>query len=627
MAGAPGVLSRFVREAQATAAIKHDHIVTIYHVGRDNEILFLAMEYLQGLSLERWLERGRKPSIDLALRIGREIAAGLAAAHRRGLIHRDIKPANIWLEAPSGRVKILDFGMARSQRDDVLITQSGTVLGTPAYMAPEQARAESVGAGSDLFSLGCLLYRLCAGQLPFRGPTIMAVLTALSADVPRPPRELNADVPPALDALVMQLLAKDPTARPVSAQAVVDAIKAIERELQVERQRAELAEVSPRPGRPPLLVGRRTRWIVTGVLGTAVATALGGYALVLLLTSRHRLGANQPVAALVDSGGRPIMTPSPENPRQTSPQTSPDHLGREWSHGTVLARGTRALPEAPWEAATIGTDQPPPTRPGQSDPPEQGPAPAQEQSLARVPPREPTAGDGPPSRTTAGEKASPEERAQAHREKKAWDNPIDPDGDCGMELDQGEGKVRIVVPGTPHVLSAEIGAMNAPRLLRDVQGDFEARVTVSGVFHPAGKATVKEYAPYHGAGILLWQDKDNYVRLEIAADVPHGKPRPYVNFEYRKDGSLAVSRGLKIDDGSTHLLLKRQGNKIHAAFGPDGVRWTSLPPMSVKLSDHLKVGIAAINSATKPLTAELEAFEVLEREQANGNVSSSETDR
>ena len=180
MAGAPGVRARFVREAQATAAIKHDHIVTIYQVGRDNDILFLAMEYLQGMSLQSWLERGRKPSMDLVLRIGREIAAGLAAAHRRGLIHRDIKPANIWLEAPSGRVKILDFGMARSERDDVQITHSGTVVGTPAYMAPEQARGEAVGAGSDLFSLGCVLYRLCTGRLPFEGETIMAVLSALS---------------------------------------------------------------------------------------------------------------------------------------------------------------------------------------------------------------------------------------------------------------------------------------------------------------------------------------------------------------------------------------------------------------------------------------------------------------
>ena len=152
------------------------------------------MEYLLGHSLQRWLERGRKPSVDLVLRIGREIAAGLAAAHRNGLIHRDIKPANIWLEAPSGRIKILDFGMARSQRDDVQITHSGTVVGTPTYMAPEQARGETVSAGSDLFSLGCVLYRLSTGRLPFEGETILAVLSALSSDTPRSLRLIDPDV-------------------------------------------------------------------------------------------------------------------------------------------------------------------------------------------------------------------------------------------------------------------------------------------------------------------------------------------------------------------------------------------------------------------------------------------------
>ena len=139
LADAHGIAQRFTREARATAAIKHNHIVTIYQVGQENGIPYLAMEFLNGMSLAQWLDRGQSPSVELVLRIGREIAAGLSAAHRHGLIHRDIKPANIWLEAPSGRVKILDFGMARSIREDVEITRSGVVMGTPAYMAPEQA--------------------------------------------------------------------------------------------------------------------------------------------------------------------------------------------------------------------------------------------------------------------------------------------------------------------------------------------------------------------------------------------------------------------------------------------------------------------------------------------------------
>ncbi len=213
IADAPAITQRFMREARATAAIKHDHIVTIYHVGEENGVPFLAMEHLTGMSLEQWLERGHSPSVEVVLRLRREIAAGLSAAHRRGLFHRDIKPANIWLEAPSGRVKILDFGMARSRREDVEITHAGTVLGTPLYMAPEQARGEPANAGSDLFSLGCVLYRLCTGRLPFEGESIMAVLTALSTTTPRRARDWRSELPQALDELVMRLLAKDP-ARP-----------------------------------------------------------------------------------------------------------------------------------------------------------------------------------------------------------------------------------------------------------------------------------------------------------------------------------------------------------------------------------------------------------------------------
>src|SRR5262249_36434455 len=141
------------------------------------------------------------------LRIGREIAEGLAAAHKRGLIHRDIKPSNIWLE--SGRVKILDFGLARAVRDDVRLTQSGVVVGTPAYMSPEQARGEAVDARCDLFSLGCVLYECCTGHRPFEGPDTMSTLMALASVEPKSPRQLNPEVPEGLAGLVLQLLAKN----------------------------------------------------------------------------------------------------------------------------------------------------------------------------------------------------------------------------------------------------------------------------------------------------------------------------------------------------------------------------------------------------------------------------------
>jgi formylglycine-generating enzyme required for sulfatase activity len=226
LAAGQAARQRFRREAQATAALEHDHVVAVYQVGEDRGLPFLAMQLLHGESLAQRLEReGRLPAAEVA-RIGREVAEGLAAAHARGLIHRDIKPSNIWLETGSGRVKVLDFGLARVAEDTVTLTQTGTIVGTPAYMAPEQARGEAVDARSDLFSLGCVLYQLTTGELPFHGPNVTAILHALAVNRPRPPHEINPEVPPALSDLVMCLLAKDPTGRPPSAQAVSAALRA-----------------------------------------------------------------------------------------------------------------------------------------------------------------------------------------------------------------------------------------------------------------------------------------------------------------------------------------------------------------------------------------------------------------
>jgi hypothetical protein len=215
---------RFFREAQAAAAVKHDHVATIYQVGEEKGVPFLAMELLEGESLEERLKRqGRLPVAEV-LRIGREIAEGLAAAHARGLIHRDVKPANVWLEGPSGRVKLLDFGLARPAADDLHLTQTGMVVGTPAYMAPEQARGEVVDERCDLFSLGVVLYRLATGALPFKGKDTLSFFAALATQQPPPARRINAAVPPALSALIERLLAKERERRPASAREVAQAL-------------------------------------------------------------------------------------------------------------------------------------------------------------------------------------------------------------------------------------------------------------------------------------------------------------------------------------------------------------------------------------------------------------------
>jgi hypothetical protein len=209
---------RFVREAQAAAAVCHDHVVTVHGVHEDG-LPYLVMQYVAGESLQARLDRDGPLEVEEVVRIGMQTASGLAAAHAQGLIHRDIKPANLLLEDGLAKVKITDFGLAR-MADDVRLTQSGVVAGTPEYMAPEQARGEEVDHRADLFSLGSVLYACCTGTPPFRGSTAVAVLRRVSDEEPIPVRSLHPEVPAWLESVVMRLLAKDPAARFPSAAGV-----------------------------------------------------------------------------------------------------------------------------------------------------------------------------------------------------------------------------------------------------------------------------------------------------------------------------------------------------------------------------------------------------------------------
>jgi serine/threonine protein kinase/Leucine-rich repeat (LRR) protein len=241
---------RFLREAQAAAAISHDNIVHIYQVGEDRGVPFMAMQFLDGESLEARLKRERRLPTAEVVRIGRETAEGLASAHERGLIHRDVKPANLWLAGANRRIKILDFGLARAVGDEAHLTQTGAIVGTPAYMAPEQASAKPVDHRCDLFSLGCVLYRMTTGEKAFKGSDTLSILAALAREDPPAPASLNPEVPAELSDLVLRLLQKDPAQRPASAHEVVERLTAIERTFSREPGRP-----SARAGKPPASPG------------------------------------------------------------------------------------------------------------------------------------------------------------------------------------------------------------------------------------------------------------------------------------------------------------------------------------------------------------------------------------
>ena len=239
---------RFLREARLAASIDHEHIVTVYQVGEDNGVPYLAMQLLRGQTLDDRLKREGRLPLEEVLRIGRETAEGLAAAHARGLVHRDIKPANIWLEEGRGRVRIVDFGLARGAEPDAQFTHAGTVIGTPAYMAPEQAGGEEVDARCDLFSLGSVLYRAATGESAFAGKDTLSVLNALATKTPTPPHKLVPSLPRRFSGLVMRLLARDPDDRPQSAREVVEAIEALERGEETEEDDVEVVVVEEDQG-------------------------------------------------------------------------------------------------------------------------------------------------------------------------------------------------------------------------------------------------------------------------------------------------------------------------------------------------------------------------------------------
>ena len=212
LAVSPAARRRFTREARAAASISHDNVVSIHAVDEAGGFPYLVMPYIAGRSLQDRINREGPLRPEEVARVGMQVASGLAAAHAQGLIHRDIKPSNILMENGLERVRITDFGLARTA-DDASLTQSGVIAGTPQYMSPEQARGEAIDHRADLFSLGSVIYAMCAGHSPFRAETAMGVLRRVSEDAPRPLHEVDPGTPGWLESIAMKLLAKDPDAR------------------------------------------------------------------------------------------------------------------------------------------------------------------------------------------------------------------------------------------------------------------------------------------------------------------------------------------------------------------------------------------------------------------------------
>ncbi|MBW8060554.1 MAG: Stk1 family PASTA domain-containing Ser/Thr kinase [Solirubrobacterales bacterium] len=214
-------VERFRREAEAAGGLQHPNVVAVFDRGDVDGTYYIAMQYLEGRSLKELIDDGLDP--EQAVRLIRQVLEGAGFAHRHGVVHRDLKPQNVIVDA-DGKATVTDFGIARAGVSE--ITQTGSVMGTPHYLSPEQAQGQEVTAVSDLYSIGVLLYEALTGRVPFEGESAVAVAMKQVSQVPQRPSSINPQVSPALDAVVMRALEKDPGQRFQSASAFIAALDA-----------------------------------------------------------------------------------------------------------------------------------------------------------------------------------------------------------------------------------------------------------------------------------------------------------------------------------------------------------------------------------------------------------------
>lgn len=271
---------RFLREARTAAAVTHENIVAI-HAVEEEPIPYLVMEYIPGQTLQQRMDENGPLEVPDILRIGQQVAAGLAAAHAVNLIHRDIKPSNVLLN--NERAKISDFGLARAV-DDATLTSSGLIAGTPLYMAPEQARGDTLDHRTDLFSLGSVLYQMASGRPPFRAANMVAVLKRVCEDTPRSLNEVIPDIPHWLETIIFRLLEKEREERYQTAQEVAELLARCQRELEDTgkvtcvdergRNREDLEADSRSKTRSTVLRRRTVGWLSGGIIALCVILVL-----------------------------------------------------------------------------------------------------------------------------------------------------------------------------------------------------------------------------------------------------------------------------------------------------------------------------------------------------------------
>ncbi len=388
----PVYAARFKREARAAAAISHPAAVTVFDAGADGPTRYIVMEYVEGASLAEVLREEKPLKPARAAGIAEQVAEALAAAHAAGIVHRDIKPGNVMVGA-GDRVKVLDFGIARTT-EAANLTETASVLGTAPYMSPEQAMGQPADARSDIYSLGCVLYEMLTGKPPFMAEVPAAVLHQHVRVAPKSPREQNSSIPPALDALVLEMLAKDPGNRPQTAGEVRDRLVNFETDTQPQPTAAtkvlaaaaaaapQMATVpqaatpapvptAPDPTAPTRAVPPRRRpggagpWVFLAVVALLLLGAAVAYALASGGSSKSTSSASAPA----HSSSHPVTSSSSHSSSAPSSSTSTPSSSSSSSTSTATTTVTTTATTPTTTTPTTTTPLPPGqggTPPGQA---------------------------------------------------------------------------------------------------------------------------------------------------------------------------------------------------------------------------------------------------------------------
>lgn len=319
---------RFQREAKSAGRINHPNIVTIHDAGKEGDTAFIAMEFLEGRSLREIIDSGVRPTLEETLSFAAQIAEGLDYAHKSGIIHRDIKPANIVVTG-NGRVKITDFGIAQLPSGD--LTQTGTLLGTPKYMSPEQLRGERLDGRSDIFSLGIILYELLTGQPPFNGDSLATIMYKILHEPPEDPLARNPQCPTGLCLILARCLAKDKELRYKEAGEIVQDLRNYEQLSdnglraatfrQVSRPQGNLDStlIIEKPAEIHAGTAKRRRW---PWIAAAAALVLTGLALAFWFFSSNKPEPPAKVLPPEKTLARPQRKPTTETTVHSTTTTS-----------------------------------------------------------------------------------------------------------------------------------------------------------------------------------------------------------------------------------------------------------------------------------------------------------------